>query len=415
MDSVSAVTQPRAARLSPLVALQHRDFRLLWIGELVSQAGTQMQTVAINWHIYVLTGSALALGLTGLARVIPLVLFSLMGGMLADSRNRRRVLLFTQSTMMIFAAILGLVTNLELVSVWVIYLLAGLTAAANALDNPARKALTPNLVPKEHLTNALSLNNVMNRTAQILGPTLAGFAIAWWGVAAVYWINAISFLALLGALIIMRPPPQAHLGQVAMNLGALWDGIRFVRRSEIIFSTMLLDFFATVFASATALLPIFAQDILRVGPEGLGVLYAATSLGAIAAGVGMSFFGNIQRKGIVLLVSVAIYGAATVVFGVSADFWLTFVCLMAIGAGDTVSTILRNTIRQLATPDQLRGRMTGVLAIFTNGGPQVGNLEAGLVAAWAGTPFSVVSGGVATVLMVGAFAWLVPWLRHYRD
>lgn len=387
----------------------------MWFGELISQAGTAMQLVTINWHVYILTGSAVALGLTGLVRIVPIIAFSLTGGMFADAHDRRRVLLLTQSAMMVFAVLLGLFTAVGWASVLVIYALAALTAAASALDNPARKALPPNLVPKEHLTNAISLNSIMQQTAAIIGPALAGFVIARFDVGAVYWINALSFLAVLGALLLMRTPTQAKTGAASMTLGALWEGIRFVRRSEILFTTMLLDFGATFFGSATALIPIFARDILQVGPEGLGFLYAATSLGAMLAGVSMSFLGDIKKKGLVLLISISAYGFATIFYGVSREFALTFLFLALIGAGDSVSAILRNTIRQLVTPDHLRGRMSGVLQIFVQGGPQLGNLEAGLAAALVGAPLSVVAGGIATVLLVVFTAWRVPQLRDYSD
>jgi MFS family permease len=408
--------QPSTApeRVSSLTALRYRDFRLLWIGQLISNIGTQMQTVTINWHIYILTGSAVALGLTGLVRVVPIIVFSLLGGVFADTHDRRRVLLVTQSLMMVFAAILAWATNVNLVSAPFIYLLAGVTAATIAFDSPARQSLAPNLVRKEHLTNALSLNNIMMQVAAIVGPGLAGFVIAGMGEAAVYWINAASFLAVLVALIVMRTPTQQNLGAPRVTFGALTEGIRFVFSAKIITATMLLDFIATFFSAASALLPIFARDILRVGPEGLGILYSGESIGAVIAGVTMARVGNIKRQGAVLLIAVASYGLATTFYGASQLFVLSFFFLALIGASDTVSTILRNTIRQLATPDQLRGRMTSVNMIFFMGGPQLGNLEAGLVAAAFGAPFSVVSGGVATVIVVALVAWLMPQLRSYR-
>lgn len=415
MDSVSVVSTEPKARLSPFVALTHRDFRLMWFGELISQAGTQMQTVAINWHVYVLTGSAVALGLTGLMRVVPIIVFSLTGGMFADAHDRRRLLLVTQSAMMVFAGILALVTAGGGASVAVIYALAALTAAASAFDNPARKALPPNLVPKEHLTNAVSLNSIMHQTASILGPALAGFVIAWLGIAAVYWINAISFLAVLIALTLMRTPTQQAREAVRITPAAFIDGIRFVGRSHILMSTMLLDFLATFFSSASALIPIFASDILRVGPQGLGILYAAESTGAVGAGVGMSLLGNVKKKGLILLLAIMVYGTATVLYGMSNIFILSLLFLMLVGAGDAVSAILRNTIRQVVTPDHLRGRMSGVLQIFIQGGPQLGELEAGIAAALIGAPLSVITGGVATVILVAATSWLVPQLRNYRD
>ncbi|MGE5264913.1 MAG: MFS transporter [Acidobacteriota bacterium] len=402
-------------RPSPVVALQYRDFRLIWIGQLISNAGTQMQLVTINWHVYVLTGSAVALGLTGLVRVVPIIIFSLFGGMFADAHDRRRVMLVTQSAMMLFAAVLGLATNSGWVSPLIIYGLAALTSAAVAFDGPARQSLAPNLVAKEHLTNALSLNNTMAQVSSIIGPALAGFVIAGLGIAAVYWINAVSFLAMLIALLLIKTPTQKQVGASKITLGALREGIQFVRESKMVFSTMMLDFFATFFSSASALLPIFARDILRVGPEGLGLLYSAQSVGAVAAGVGMAVVGNITRQGIVLLVAVALYGVATAFYGASQWFALSFIFLALLGAADTVSTILRNTIRQISTPDHLRGRMTSVNMIFFMGGPQLGNLEAGVVAALFGAPFSVITGGIATVIAVVAVAWLIPQLRNYQN
>jgi MFS family permease len=376
-------------------------------------AGTQMQQVAINWHIYILTKSPVALGLVGLMRVVPIIVFSLIGGAIADAHDRRRVLVVTQIAMMFFAAMLGLLTITGVINAPLIYALAALTAAAGAFDSPARQALYPNLVPKEHLTNAISLINLSRQTASIVGPMLAGFAIAALDVQAVYWINAVSFLAVLAALALMNTPAQRNLGASSVSLSAVSEGIRFVFKSPMILSTMLLDFLATFFSSATSLLPIFATEILRVGAQGLGILYGAESIGAIIAGAIMSLIGNIKRQGAILLGAVAAYGVATTLYGMSDLFILSVVLLAFVGAADTVSTILRNTIRQLSTPDHLRGRMTSVNMIFFMGGPQLGNLEAGIAAALFGAPFAVISGGIATVLLVIVTAWLVPQLREY--
>ena len=372
-----------------------------------------MQQVAINWHIYILTKSPIALGLVGLMRVVPIIVFSLIGGAIADAHDRRRVLIVTQIAMMFFAALLGLLTITGLINAPWIYALAALTAAAGAFDSPARQALYPNLVPKEHLTNAVSLINLSRQTASILGPTLAGFAIAAWNVESVYWINALSFLAVFAALVLMRTPAQKNLGASNVSMSAVGEGIRFVVKSPMILSTMLLDFLATFFSSATSLLPIFATEILHVGAQGLGILYGAESIGALVAGTIVSFLGNLKKQGAILLGAVAAYGVATTLYGMSNIFGLSFVLLALVGAADTVSTILRNTIRQLSTPDHLRGRMTSVTMIFFQGGPQLGNFEAGIVAALFGAPFSVISGGIATVIAVGIVAWLAPQLREY--
>ena len=402
-------------RFSAFAALRHRDFRWIWAGQLVSEAGTNMQVVAINWHIYLLTHSPVALGTIGLIRVAPLIFFSLMGGVYADAHDRRRILLFTQSAMMLLAGFLWFLTGMGKISVALIYLLAALTAAASAFDGAPWQAIIPNLVPAEELTNALSLMNVQRQMAMVVGPALAGFIIAWQGVTAVYLINTFSFLAVLFALLIMKKPAQQKLGASKVSLSALAEGISFVRHSELLLSTVLLDFVSTFFSSASALLPIFATEVLKVGAQGLGVLHAAQSAGAVAAGAVMSSLGVVKKKGTLVLVSITIYAAATVIFGGSQWFLLSILALACVGAADTVGAIMRQTIRQMATPDHLRGRMTSVVRIFSNGGPQLGNFEAGLVAALIGAPLSVMTGGIANLILIAVIAWRIPRLTKFES
>ncbi len=405
-------------------ALQHRNFRLLWLGLLVSFSGTFMQTAAILWHVSLLAPDdkrALALGLVGLVRVVPVIAFSLLSGVAADALDRRRLMIVTQSTMACLALALAILTFRGLSSLWPIYLLAACSSAAGAFDLPARQSLTPNLVPREHLPNAITLNTIMVQVASVAGPALGGVIIATGGVAWVYAFNAASFLVVIGALLMMRMP-QAPVGETDgagirgnFTVAAALEGLRFVFRAPLIRSTMLLDFFATFFSSATALLPIFAQDVLHVGARGYGWLYAAPAVGAVVASALMIRGVDwIERRGFVLLVSIAVYGAATVAFGLSRAFWLTFGCLAATGAADTVSMVFRNLIRQLETPDRLRGRMVGVNMVFFMGGPQLGELEAGLVANAMGPTVSVVTGGIGCLIATAWVAARTPALRAYR-
>ena len=400
-------------------ALQHRNFRLLWIGQLVSFSGSMMQQAAILWHVSLLVSPdrrGLALGIVGLVRVGPIVAFSLLSGVAADALDRRRLMMVTQISAALVASALAALSFSGLSDVWPVYLLAALGAAASAFDGPARQALIPNLVPREHLPNALSLNQIMFQSASVLGPSLGGVLIATLGVGWAYLFNAISFLFVLAALLMMRDVPVIDATERAQaSLGAAREGLRFVFSSPIIRATMLLDFAATFFASATALLPIFAQDILHVGAHGYGWLYAAPSVGSLLAGAVMiRLVDRIERRGAVLLVAIVVYGVATVTFGLSRAFWLTFFCLAATGAADAVSTVLRSIIRQLMTPDRLRGRVTSVNMIFFMGGPQLGELEAGLVANWRGAPFSVITGGIGTLIAAAGVAAAVPALRYYR-
>jgi MFS family permease len=403
-----------ADRNVPFVALRHRDFRLWWIGQLISQSGSAMQTLAINWQISQLTGfNPLALGLVGLSRFIPIFIFALIGGAVADARNRRKLLIVTQSILMVLAVLLGALSSAGLSTVWPIYVISALSAATLAFNNPARQALIPALLPREHLANALSLNSVMGQMATIGGALLGGVLIGLHDVAIVYWLNAVSFLAVIAALFVMRPAPQETRRRA--SVGSVWEGLRFVFHQPIILSTMLLDFVATFFSSANQLLPIFAAQILNVGAMGLGALTAATSIGSFIAGGAMGFVSRVKKPGQVILYSVAVYGLATVLFGLSRDFVISLLMLSVTGAADTVSTILRGTIRQLVTPDEMRGRMTSVNMIFFMGGPQLGEMEAGFAAALLGAPLSVITGGIGCLIAVALTAWKAPALRKFDE
>jgi len=380
-----------------------------------------MQTAAILWHVSLLAApghKGIALGLVGAVQVAPIIAFSMLSGVVADALDRRKVMLATQTVMALFAAALAALTFAGLHTVWPIYALAALSSAAASFDGPARQALIPNLVPREHLASAIGLNTLMFQFASVAGPTLAGLVIAGPGIAWVYAVNAVSFLMVIAALLIMRARPRASGGgapAARITWAAAREGLRFVFAQPIVRSTMLLDFVATFFASATALLPIFAQDILHVGARGYGWLYAAPSVGAALAGLVMAYaIDRFERRGAVLLWAVAAYGAATVVFGISRSFWLTLLCLAAVGAADTVSTVIRNIVRQLETPDELRGRMTGVNMIFFMGGPQLGELEAGVAAQLFGAVASVVSGGIGCLLATAVVARREQRLRQYR-
>ena len=375
-----------------------------------------MQVWALLWHIRNLTDQPIALGGVGLARIIPVLLFSLLGGVIADVANRRKVILITQSVMAISALALALLTFFEQIALWQIYALTAIQAMAVAFDNPARQALVPNLVPARDLPNAFSMNSVAFQTGSIIGPALSGLIIAYFGQGYVYLFNAISFLAVLFALVLMGSvEQQMQPGErVTINFSAIRDGINFIVAQPIILSSMLLDFFATFFSSANTLMPIFARDILHVGAIAYGWLSAAQSIGAVGVALVISQVHEIRRQGPIFLISVVLFGLATIFFGLSRLFWVAMVALVLVGAADTVSTIIRNTIRQLQTPDYIRGRMTSINQIFFFGGPQLGEVEAGAVAQFFGAPFAVVSGGIGCILAVAWIARRWPQIAHYN-
>ncbi|MDP2585519.1 MAG: MFS transporter [Candidatus Levybacteria bacterium] len=395
------------------VALRYRDFRLLWIGLLISSIGSQMQFAAINWHIYMLTHSAVSLGLIGLSRFVPIAIFSLVGGAVADARNRKKILFITQTVLIAISSILAFTTLFNITTPLIIYVVTAISSIALAFDSPPRQAIIPSLVHRDHLTNAMSLNAIMWRTSMMVGPTIAGILIAQAGLVSVYFINAVSFIAVIIALILMKTSGEIEGKPARISPRAVLEGLSFVKSKPIIWSTMILDFFSTFFASATSLLPIFAVKILNVGSMGYGLLYAAQSIGAVLAGYVLAHLGVIKNQGKVLLVSVFIYGLATIAFGLSNVFIISFFALFLVGVGDSISAIIRNTIRQLVTPDYIRGRMTSINMIFFMGGPQLGEFEAGMLAGAIGAPLSVVVGGIGTIIVVGMVALKVPILRRY--
>lgn len=382
-----------------------------------------MQLVAINWHVYLIAKqfgdryAAIALGLVGLVRVVPIILCSLLGGVVADAFDRKHLIVAAQVVMLMSAGILAAVTASGLQSVWIIYLLTAISSAAFAFDNPARQALLPMLVPPQDFPGAVSLGLIAFHVATIAGPALAGLLLGSYSPALIYAANAVSFLAVIITVLLLRASGRAAsaVNEAArVSLDALKDGLRFVWRTPIIVQTMTLDFVATFFASATALLPIFAADILRVGPRGLGALAAAPAVGSVLTGLVMARLGTLQRQGAIVIASIAVYGAATIAFGLSRVFWFSLLMLALTGAADTVSTVLRQTIRQLVTPNHLRGRMTSINMIFFMGGPQLGELEAGAVAALIGAPLSVVTGGVGCLIAVAVALFMARSLLSYQ-
>ncbi|HEU0291640.1 MAG TPA: MFS transporter [Anaerolineales bacterium] len=397
-------------------ALTHRNFALLWSGLLISLVGSQMQQWALFWHISQLSKDPIAVSVVGAVRFAAVLCFSLWGGLVADRHNRRNILFFTQATAMLVALLLGLLTLTQAIQLWHIYLLTGMQAIAMAFDLPARQALVPNLVPRDILPSAFSLQSIAFNTGAILGPALSGIVIGYLGQAATYFINAVSFLAVMIALFLLQgvhqQPSEIKKGFRAALID-IRDGVRFIRHQPLILSTMILDFIATFFSSANTLLPYFSQNVLHVGEVAYGWLAAAQSVGAVTVGLVASQYSRIQRQGPLLLAAVVVFGLATILFGTARTYVLVFIALIMIGAADSVSTIIRNTIRQLITPDSLRGRMTSINQIFFMGGPQLGEIEAGAVAKFFGVPFAIISGGIGAILGVVLVSSIWPSLARY--
>jgi MFS family permease len=392
-------------------ALKCRDFRLLFVGVVVSNIGLQMQGTAIGWELYDRTHSAYALGFVGLIALIPLLALALPAGHIIDTHDRRRVLIM--SLAIFTAASIGLAlvsrTHGPLAALYGCVLLTGV---ARAFHTPARNALLPELVPPAILANAVTWNSGGWQLASVVGPAVGGALIAALGGAvAVYVCSGVATLTFLVLAAAIRHRSTERLTHV-MTASALVAGVRFVARSKLLLPIITLDLFAVLLGGATTLLPIYAKDILHVGPAGLGWLDAAPSLGAVLMAVALASFPPMRRAGRTLLWAVLGFGVGTLVFGVSQNFALSLTMLAVIGGLDMVSVVIRNTIAPLVTPDEMRGRVGSITGLFIGTSNLLGGFESGAVAGAFGPVFSVVSGAIGTVIVVFAVAWYWPSVRR---
>jgi MFS family permease len=395
----------------PSVALRWRDFRLLFAGNVVSTLGLQMQTTAVGWELYERTHSAYALGMVGLVSVVPLLALALPAGHIVDTRERRYVLIAAQATYIVSSIGLAIVSwqHGPLVAFYGCILLNGI---ARAFQAPTRNALLPSLVPPEALANAVTWNSGGWQLAAVLGPAAGGAMIAALGGATiVYLCAAVGSLVFLVLAAGIRHRP-ADRPPAELTLAALVAGIRFVTTTPLILATITLDLFAVLLGGATTLLPIYAKDILHVGPSGLGWLNAADSLGAVLMAGALAARPPLRQAGRTLLWAVAGFGVATFVFGVSRSFALSLLMLMALGAFDMVSVVVRATLVPLLTPDEMRGRVGAITNLFVGTSNQLGGFESGAVAGAFGPVVSVVSGAIGTLVVVAIAAWHWPALRH---
>ncbi len=396
-------------------ALTSRDYVLQLVGQFISNAGTQMQTVALNWQLYEMTHSPFVLALLGASRILPIIIFSLIGGTLVDAHNRKKILYVTQAAQVLLALMMAILTWTGTATVTNLLIINALLVAIFCLDSPARSALLPSLVKREHYGNAVSLNIIGYNTSTVAGPAIAGFLIATTGVASIYALNSLSFVILLFALFAMSAHGAVEGAVQPASVHAVKEGLRFVMSRTLIWSTMILDFFSTLFAEATILLPIFASDVLHVGPELLGFLYAAPFVGASLIGFFAATVGKRLHTGPILLGSIVMYAFGTILFGLSTQYLLSVIALIIVGAGDGMSSVIRNIIRQLSTPDHIRGRMTAINMIFYTGGPRLGEVEAGLLAGIVGAPMTVIIGGIGTLIVVAVTGITIPALRRYKE
>jgi MFS family permease len=395
------------ARQSPF---HHRDFALFWVAFVTTGVAMSMAQVAIGWQVYEVRGNPLDLGLIGLAEFLPLLLFALPAGHVADRFPRRRIYaLMVTNDIVVFVALL-VVTVHGADRVWPFFALAFLTGTGSAFGAAAGRAMTPSLVPQEILVSAMAQRSIGFQLSLVSGPALGGILFEIRGELVYAVAIGLSLVALACVFAMRRGREPAAVG--AADIGDVLAGVRLIRRTRVLFGAISLDLFAVLFGGAVALLPIFAKDILEVGPTGLGFLRTAPAAGSLLAALALARFPVRRRAGPTLFVVVAGFGACMVVFGLSREMWLSLLALALAGAFDLVSVVLRSTILPLVTPDEVRGRVNAVEMVFIGASNELGAFESGVAAALIGAVPAVVIGGIATIAIAGIWWRLFPALAR---
>ncbi len=393
---------------APRAAFAHRDFRLYQGARFLSMIGVQMQSVAIGWQVYELTHRPLDLGYVGLAQFAPAAGLSLLTGHVADRFDRRKIVLLCY---LAFAVVSFLLYKMPRdAGVVPIYALLFVFGSARAFNAPAGQALLPHLVPAKDFPNAIAWASSIWQIATILGPALGGIVYGAASARAVYAVCGSTSLC-AAALVFALRTRTGRMESAPPSLKTLFAGVRFVWSQKIVLGAISLDLFAVLLGGAVALLPIFAKDVLHVGPWGLGILRSAPSAGAAAMAALMAYRPMRKNAGVIMFGCVALFGLATIVFGLSHSLWLSLVALVFVGAADMVSVVVRLTLVQLSTPASMRGRVSAVNSIFIGASNELGEFESGLTAAWLGAVHAVVLGGIGTLLVVALWAWMFPALR----
>jgi MFS family permease len=395
-------------------AFKNRDFRIFWLSDFIARVGTQLLTVTISWQLYLLTHSAFALGLIGVFQIIPLLLLNFLGGVTADVYNRKKILYITGFLLVCTSSLLGITTVFHIISPIIVYFLITIVAAINAFNYPAYGSILPAIVNKEGQSIAASTFGLQEDMSEMLGPTLAGFLIASIGIGNIYFLDALSTVISLIALFMMSYTGKPSSEKSSISLVAVKEGYNFLVSKKVLWSSMMLDTFSVLFASAIVLMPIFANDVLHIGPRGLGFLYAAPSVGAVIVGFFLARGITIYRQGKILFASVAVYAIATILFGASKSFLLSLFALAVIGGANLVSVTIRSVIRQTLIPPHMFGRLYSFYSFFWIIGDKIGDIEGGFVAQLFGAPLATVIGGVGALIVVSSMAIFNLELRNHR-
>jgi MFS family permease len=413
-DTSSLPNQPvSTSSHDPYHALRYRDFRLLFFGTFIANIGEQMLYVAIGWELYVRTGSALALGFVGLVQVLPIIFLSLFAGHIADTYNRKRIVIYCQ--ILLALASIGLTvlsfTHGSLILIYGCLLLIGIGMAFNS---PASSTLLPQIVPESVFENAATWSSSSWQLASVLGPALGGLIIALFhgSATAVYALNAVAALIFVALILPLRGVRRVARSHTSTTISSLVEGLKFLRSTQVILAAITLDLFAVLLGGATTLLPIYAISILHVGPTGLGWLRAAPSIGAVFVSLCIAHTPPFKRAGRTLLLAVAGFGVATMIFGLSHVFWLSMLMLFAVGGLDNISVVIRDTLLLVRSPDAMRGRIAAVDSLFVGASNELGGFESGMAAQLFGPVIAVVGGGIGTILVVFLISLCWPAMRR---
>ena len=399
-------------QVTPWQVLKQREFGLFWASLLFSAVGSQISTVAIAWQVYEITNSPFQLGLTGLFRALPVMILSIPGGVLADRMDRRRLLIITQSLAALLALALALLSFFGQVRVWHIYAVTFLSGAVGIFDAPARTALIPSLVGAEQLATAYALNITWRQIATLAGPFIGGVVIATVGISTSYFIDGLSFLSVIICLALMRTRPMAPPQEKESRLESVRGGFEFIRANSAILGLMGMDTCVQFFGAYRSMMPVFARDILGTGPAGLGALLGVPAFGALAGSAIVMAMGNPKQKGKLIIGVTLIYTAGLICFALSRSLALSLAIVFLLGLVDAIGETLRDTLVQLITPDQMRGRIKSFDQVFMSAGTYLGHAQIGTAAMFLGVSGALVMGGClgsAGVLLVAKYA------RSLRD
>jgi MFS family permease len=414
-ESSETNQQGKAVTVRPWSSLFIRDYALIWTSGLFAGTASQMRQVANLYQVYQLSGSSIKLGLTGFFQSMPFIIFGLVGGVLADAVDRKKLIMTAQFLNLVPAFALGLLTIRGSIQVWHIYVFTMMTSLVQVFGGPARMAIVPVMVPRTHLMNAVTLNTLTHQASLLFGPALAGLFIDLIGLDFTYFLSAALFVPAILAVFAIRTPGKPAGAQRSVGLRNAVEGVKFIWVQRIILSLLLLDFGTILMGFYQPLLPVFASDVFRVSASGLGLLYAAPATGLLFGSALLLLVGDIKRKGAIAVVAAILFAGNLALLGSAPWFWLGVLAVGALGFFDSISVTMRRTVVQLSAPDGMRGRANSLITVFAQSANALGALIAGTAAAFLGAPKTLVLGSVLCVIIVLSISRAIPQLWHYRS